>query len=77
MVLETLAESLRAAYGEAISVEIPAGLLHLIIGKKGIWINAEGKLEGESFSGVRSDDVGVDPDCSVVASATTSLTSGI
>jgi hypothetical protein len=46
-VLENLAESLRTAYGEAVTADASAGLLHLTIGSREVLINSDGELEGE------------------------------
>jgi hypothetical protein len=46
--LKTLAESLRTAYGVAITVEVSAGLLYLTIGRKEAVIDRAGDLAGEA-----------------------------
>jgi len=67
--LENFAKSLETAFGGAVTAGISAGLLRLSIGPKMALINSCGELEGESFAGPRGLDVGVYPDCGVVASA--------
>jgi hypothetical protein len=47
-IVETLAESLRTAFGDAVTADVSAGLLHLTIGRKEALINSDGILEGES-----------------------------
>lgn len=61
-VLENLADSLRRTFGEILSAEFLAGRFRLEMGAHAVFIDSTGHIEGESFSGVRSDHVGIDPD---------------
>jgi hypothetical protein len=47
-VLENLALSLRAAFGDAVSVEVADGLMHLTIGRHSALFNNVGDLVGEA-----------------------------
>lgn len=75
LALEKLAESLRAAFGEAVSAQMAEGSLRLQVGPKAAWINATGRLVGESFDGPGSLEVGVDEGGVVVASARSPIVS--
>ena len=75
--LATLAASLRQGFGDDIGAAMSGTDLHLQIGPKGAWISPVGALVGESFSGLRRDDVGIDVPGSVVAPAAPALASSL
>lgn len=73
MDIEKMAESLREAFGGAISAETKEGELRLKIGPKTAWIDANGDLVGESFDGLGGLEIGVDVESLAAAPAGTSV----
>ena len=77
MELAVLAESLRTAFGDYMDVETLESELKLSISGKSAWINAAGRLSGESGIGSGTLEVGIDVIGSLVTTAASPIATGV